>query len=333
MHVSFFFKIILVSILSFFCVTLLAQEQEKIPFFEKADQFHAKRFWVVTGVGAATYTGTMIGLNELWYKDFEKTSFQFYDDRGEWNDMDKAGHAFSAYNQSRLFFEGARWMGLKRRTSMWIGVGMGTLLQGSIEILDAHSAKWGFSVADIAYNTLGCGLFAGQELLWKEQRFIMKVSSSPINYSSDPILSVDGNDSSSLERYTNRLFGSSYPSSFLKDYNAQTIWLSGNIHAFTKNEHSKIPKWLNVAVGYGAGNLYGGFGNNWTEGDAIYKLSSEEFPRYRQFYLSLDIDLTRIKTKNRFLRTVFQVVNMIKIPAPTLEYNTLGQWKFHPVYF
>ena len=42
---------------------------------------------------------------------------------------------------------------------------------------------------------------------------------------------------------------------------------------------------------------------------------------YSQFYLSLDIDLVKIKTKSKFLKSVFSVINFIKIPAPTLEIN------------
>ena len=36
-----------------------------------------------------------------------------------------------------------------------------------------------------------------------------------------------------------------------------------------------------------------------------------EFERYRQFYLSLDIDLTRIQTHSRFLSSVFRLINFI----------------------
>ncbi|MFQ3306343.1 MAG: hypothetical protein ACI9K4_001412, partial [Polaribacter sp.] len=54
---------------------------------------------------------------------------------------------------------------------------------------------------------------------------------------------------------------------------------------------------------------------------------------YRQFYLSLDIDLTKVNTNSKFLKSVFSVINFIKIPSPTLEINTKGQLKFHYLYF
>jgi hypothetical protein len=54
---------------------------------------------------------------------------------------------------------------------------------------------------------------------------------------------------------------------------------------------------------------------------------------FRQFYLSLDVDLTKIKTNSYFLKTVFSVFNSVKIPAPTFEISTSGKSKFHLIYF
>ena len=58
-----------------------------------------------------------------------------------------------------------------------------------------------------------------------------------------------------------------------------------------------------------------------------------EYNRVRQYYLSLDIDLTRIKTKSEFLNILFNLVGFIKIPMPTLEYNKDDQFKFYLLYF
>ena len=54
---------------------------------------------------------------------------------------------------------------------------------------------------------------------------------------------------------------------------------------------------------------------------------------YRQFYLSLDLDLTKIETKSKLLQSIFSVVNFIKVPSPTLEINTKGNIKFHYMFF
>lgn len=333
MQLSNIYSYLLVLSLISCSIFATAQKMEKQSFFEPSDSFHQKRFWTVTGIGAATYTGTMLALNQAWYADYPKSKFHFFDDRGEWLNMDKAGHAFSAYNQSRVFYGSARWMGIQQNNAVWIGFGAGTILQASIELLDGFSEKWGFSVADIGYNTAGCLLFAGQEWIWQEQRLMMKVSSYRKPYSDAPIYATDGVGVSDLRTHADRLFGSSLPAIFLKDYNAQTIWLSANIHAFLPNQTTRFPKWLNIAVGYGVQNVFGGYYNNWRENNSIFQLDQEAYPRYRQVYLSFDIDLTKVKTKNGFVRTLLHLANMIKIPSPTLEFNTLGKVKFHPIYF
>ena len=76
----------------------------------------------------------------------------------------------------------------------------------------------------------------------------------------------------------------------LKDYNGQTYWLSANLHSFFKD--SKIPKWLNVAVGYGGEGMLSGM--KYIDNQLLI------VNRYRQFYLSLDVDLATIKTNSAF---------------------------------
>ncbi len=314
-----------------FALFLPAQEQASLRFFQPADSLHKARFWTATSIGAGVYSATMIGLNELWYADFERSAFHFFNDAGEWNDMDKAGHLFTAYFESRWVFQGARWTGINRSKAAWIGAAAGTVLQASIETLDGFSEKWGFSIPDIAFNTLGVTMFIGQEMLWQEQRITFKVSSTPTTYPRWVLRSLDGGHTDLLKRRADELFGSHYTASFLKDYNAMTIWASANLKAFAPQ--SRLPDWLNVAVGYGAHNLYGGFDNKWEWQGHDYRLSEQSHPRYRQFYLSPDIDLTRIKTNSPFLKTLFSLFNVLKIPAPALEINTLGKFKFHALYF
>jgi hypothetical protein len=114
--------------------------------------------------------------------------------------------------------------------------------------------------------------------------------------------------------------GSNLQENLLKDYNGQTYWLSVNPAAFM-NSAASFPKWLNIAIGYGAEGMIGGSVNpvlTDVDGNNIY------FDRYRQFYLSLDIDLTRIKTRSSFLKALFTTIGFIKIPAPALEFSRHG---------
>jgi hypothetical protein len=299
------------------------------------DSLHQGRFWLAIGGGTAIYSGASVILWESWYKGYELGGFRTFNDWGGWENHDKWGHVFTAYNEARWAYGGARWTGMKDRSAMWTGVGVSVLLQTTVEIMDGFSTNWGFSWYDVGANMIGSGLFLGQELLWEEQRIVVKVSSTTPRYPDLALLPTNGVDaSSSLDARSRQLFGDTYVQRFLKDYNAQTIWLSANPTAFLPQERSYWwPRWLNVAVGYGAQNMLGAHVNSWSEGEANYSLDPDQFPRYRQYYLSLDVDLTRIPTRSRVLKTVFGVLNFVKIPAPVLEYNSLGQWKGHLIYW
>lgn len=316
-----------------------AQSQDKLSFFEAADTLHKGRFWTCAATGVGIYGSVSVGLYYIWYKNYDQSKFHFFNDWGEWQQMDKIGHSHTAYNYSILIFKGARWTGIKRRKAMWTTVGISTLLQTTIETMDGFSEEWGFSMYDIGFNTAGIGLFAAQEMIWQEQRITLKVSNSPVNYPSDVVYSDDGFHSKTLAQRADDLYGATYAESFLKDYNAQTLWLSFNIQSFMKNKKTKFPKWLNVAVGYSGENMFEGHPDyRWEEdgedGNKIYySRDPAAFPRYRQYFLSLDIDLNRIPTKSPFLKTLFNFLNFLKIPAPALELNSLGNFKFHPAYF
>ena len=183
-------------------------------------------------------------------------------------------------------------------------LGLGFLT--AVEVLDGFSKEWGFSWTDMAANTVGTGLYIGQELLWKEQRIVLKYSFHRTKFA---------------KQRPNKL-GDGLSEEFLKDYNGQTYWLSANINSFLKTE--TIPNWLNFAFGYGAEGMLTGEAS-----DPLFLNQN----RRRQFYLSLDVDLTKIKTKSNVLKTIFDVFNVIKVPFPTLELNDNGRVKWYPVYF
>jgi hypothetical protein len=108
----------------------------------------------------------------------------------------------------------------------------------------------------------------------------------------------------------------------LKDYNAQAYWLSANLNAFFPG--SGLPRWLNISVGYGADGMFGGFENKWSD-NAGNEIDRSDIPRKRQFYLSPDIDFTKITTNKRWLRTVFTFLNAFKCPAPAISIDSHGK--------
>lgn len=324
-------KITFFSLLFFVISTTssFGQGTEKRSFFEIPDTLDKKRGLTVGITAAALYTGSIIGVNEFWYKGFPKSSFHTFNDWGEWENMDKYGHAFSAYAETKLFYNASRWTGLSNKTSAITAFAFSTLAQTSIEVLDGHSSNWGWSWHDVAFNTGGSLLFGIQQYIWSEQRIKMKFSYTPISYSAAPI-TVDNVSSSILDR-AEETFGTGPAERLLKDYNAQTIWLSANIKSIIANNNDKFPAWLNIAVGYGAENTLGGFGNGWFRNDA--RFTANDFERHRQLFLSLDIDLEKLPVRNKALKGVLKILNLIKIPSPTMEFNSIGQRNFHWIYF
>ena len=278
-------------------------------FFKPSDSLNLKRQNNVIISESVLAAGTLIGLNQLWYADYPRSDFHFINDNSEWLQMDKAGHAFSSYHLGRFGSEMLEWSGASTKKQLLYGAGIGFAFLTAVEALDGFSSQWGASAGDIIANASGTALYVSQELIWKEQRIIPKFSFHPTKYAD----------------LRPEILGSSFSEQILKDYNGQTYWLSANLHSFFK--YSKIPKWLNLALGYGADGMISGNEQNAT----FFSASNPQ--RYRQFYVSLDVDMTKIKTNSPFLKTVFSVLNTVKIPAPTIEFGRFNDVKCHFIYF
>ena len=255
---------------------------------------------------ASLATITLIGLDQLWYADYPRSKFKTINDSGEWLQMDKFGHVFSSYQLGKVGANALNWAGVRKKDQLIYGSTLGLGFLTAVEVMDGFSEEWGFSWTDMIANTAGTGLFVGQELLWQEQRITLKYSFHRTRFAK---LRPDK-------------LGNGFAEEFLKDYNGQTYWLSANVNSFLKTD--KIPNWLNLAIGYGADGMLTGEPN-----DPLHLNQN----RTRQYYLSLDIDLTRIKTNSNFLKTVFDVFNVIKVPFPAIELNSKGRVKLHYFYF
>jgi hypothetical protein len=284
--------------------------------------FNASRFYVSAGTGAALYGAASVGLYQIWYKEYERGPLKSFNDWPEWHQMDKAGHVFTAYMFNRYAFAGLRWAGLKRPTARYAALGVANLLQGTIEVFDGYSAEWGFSWSDMGANLAGSLVFTAQDALWQEQRILLKVSNDLRPHPDIPITNANG-ATSNLGDISRERFGDFPFERYLKDYNAQTTWASINPASFFPK--SKIPQWLNLAVGYGVENVYGAYSNTWRVGEEGFRYPEE---RYRQWYLSPDIYLSRIPTKKRWVRLTLGILDFIKIPAPALEYSR-GKFRGH----
>ena len=288
-----------------------------------AAELDRKRFRTGVAVGTGLYAGFSVGLYQAWYNEYGLGKFHVFNDWRGWEQMDKAGHVFTAYFFSRSAFAGLRWAGLKRPAARYAAFGVANLLQGTIEAMDGFSEEWGFSWGDMGANVAGSLVFSLQDALWHEQRILIKVSSD-LRPPPDVEVVNGAGQRSNLGTVSRDRFGSNPFERFLKDYNAQTIWLSVNPKAFAPR--SFLPDWLNIAVGYGAEDVYGALFNSWSDGGDRFRYRPE---RYRQWFLSPDLYLSRIPTRKRWVRVTLGILDFIKVPAPTLEYSKgrfRGRW-------
>lgn len=277
-------------------------------FLKSSDTLNINRQNTVIFSEAILASGALIGLNQLWYADYPRSKFHFINDNAEWLQMDKIGHFYSSYQMGRMGSEVLDWSGASKKKQLLYGAGLGFAFLTAVEILDGYSSEWGASTGDVIANTSGTALFVSQELLWKEQRITPKFSFHTTQFAA----------------YRPNVMGGNFTEQILKDYNGQTYWLSINLYSFAKS--SKIPKWLNLAIGYGANGMLSGYPQNTSE-----LLPKTE--RFRQFYLSFDVDLTKIKTNSPVLKTVFSIFNTLKVPAPTIEMTQFNHFKMHFIYF
>ncbi|WP_157514729.1 DUF2279 domain-containing protein [Mangrovimonas sp. TPBH4] len=295
-------------ILFCFAITATYAQTGIDQFLKPSDTLNLKRRNAVIITEASLATMALVGLDQLWYADYPRSKFHTLNDNQEWLQMDKLGHVFTSYQMGRLGANVLQWSGVSERDQLVYGGGLGFAFLTAVEVFDGFSEEWGFSWGDVIANASGTGLYIGQELLWKEQRMTLKYSFHQTHYA--PLRP--------------EILGDGFLEEVLKDYNGQTYWLSLNLHSFFKE--SKIPKWLNVAFGYGAeGMLFG------MENENIDEIAEKN--RRRQYFFSLDVDLTKINTNSHFLRTVFDVFNLIKIPFPTLEFTDKNCIKVHGIYF
>src|SRR5687768_16973398 len=85
------------------------------------DTFSIKKLRAVVISEAVLYAGAMVGLNELWYKDYPRSGFHFFNDNREWLQMDKAGHVATSYYVGYAGMAALKWAGVEKKKSIWYG--------------------------------------------------------------------------------------------------------------------------------------------------------------------------------------------------------------------
>jgi uncharacterized protein YfiM (DUF2279 family) len=294
-HISSFRFAVIFLLLATLTIESVAQASDTV-----VQTVNKKRLRTFVIASSATYVVSMVALNNLWYSNSPREPFHFFNDGDEWLQMDKVGHFYSAFQLSYIGSKSLQWANVPKRKSDFAGSLISFGILASIEVMDGFSSSYGASVYDLAANAAGSAFYVGQNLLWDEVRIYPKFSFQPTSFADE----------------RPDVLGENLAQQIFKDYNGQTYWLSVDMDKFCR-----FPKWLNLAVGYGATGMI----------SATNDYPSTHTPM-RQFYLGLDLDLTAIHTKSKALKTILFFANMIKVPFPTLEFSKDGT-KAYAFYF
>lgn len=303
------FIIYITIILYFLLFPLSSFTQDLGAAIEKRDTINHKKFNTFLFTSIAAYGVALAGLNEIWYKDKPRESFHFFNDNQEWKQLDKFGHLYNTYQISRFGVHTFNKIGLPEKKAYFWGSMLGVIILTPIEILDGFSSEYGASWGDVVANISGAGLVYGQYMLWNELRVHSKYSFRPTSYA--PLRP--------------EVLGDGFHEEIIKDYNGMTFWFSFDIAEFLPKEN-RFPKWLNIAVGYGAKDML--YAN-----DESNIASKHMLDPYRRYYMALDFDLSHIQSNSKVINTLLYAVNMIHLPAPAIEYNHKKGLIFHALQF
>ena len=250
------------------------------------------KFWAGTATLAVADIVSLVGLNALWYSDYDRSSFHFHNDWPNWQQQDKLGHAAAAWQIARLSSSFAEWAGLSKKSAAIYGFTATSIYQTQIELLDGFSAQWGASVGDAAFNFGGAFFGALEGVHPGPLAITMKYSyHKSDNY--DNTTSIWGNT--------------------VKDYDGISHWLVLRPDLLSPSLEW-WPAWLGLSVGHTADGL-------------VTAKSTTENPHERIWMVGLDFDFLRAwDIQNPWLRTAARTLSFIRIPAPALQLGRNVKW-------
>lgn len=238
-----------------------------------------------------TYLFGLAALSFLWYRQQSTSRFHFFDDNPEWQQMDKFGHAYTAFHLSRLVVYALQYAGLDHKTALQYGGWSGAVMMTPIEILDGFSEGYGASWGDEVANFVGAAFFIWQQKQWGEVRLMPKFTFSP----------------SPFAKLRPALLGKNIAEQWLKDYNGQTYWLAIPLPIEIGKDKITTP---NLLLGYGAGNMiYGRPEQNKAVG----------LEPYRKFYVALEMAAKPINIEPKFTNKLFSLLELLAFPIIKLR--------------
>lgn len=261
------------------------------------------------------YSALLYLSNLLWYQYENFSQFHWFDDWQEWKQMDKLGHLFSTFHLSSLICTMLGYLLKKktplppRRSLVLFSTLIGFFLLSSIEILDGFAPNYGASIYDLVANALGAVLFTLQKIYLSKFIVLPKFSFHFTKFATE----------------RPNVLGDNKLMQIFKDYNGQTYWYSLPFSSFFGEKH--LPKWVNyvhLAIGYSADEMI--FGR-------VYQNEAIGLFPFRRYFISLDLHLTAFSSKYALINSFIFLLNAIKFPLPTLEWNEQDGFVWHWIYF
>jgi hypothetical protein len=201
--------------------------------------------------------------------------------------VDKAGHFYTSYFYFNALYECMEWGGFDEQTKLLTSIAIPAFYALSIEINDGFT-MFSFSGYDLTANMAGIGYGVLQRQFPILQNFKFKWSYYP---SGTVTVTAKGK----------------FP--IASDYDGHIYWLSVDVHGLLPSHLKNYwPKFLNLAVGYGAKNV--SHQNTW-----LGEINSSG-PPARKFAVSLDYNLVSFNIEDDLLYTVRNIVDYFRFPAP-----------------
>ncbi|BDC99728.1 DUF2279 domain-containing protein [Persicobacter psychrovividus] len=250
------------------------------------------------------YVLMIAGLGLAWYGPQGVSSFHFFNDLDEWYGMDKLGHFFTCFQMVRwaeVLLKKGGWDRQKRQSVAYL---LGLLILLPVEVLDGFGRAYGFSVYDLLANAAGASFAYLQLRFWGKVKMFPRFSFFP----------------SAWAEHRPQLLGQHLGEQVLKDYNGQVYWMSYPVRYFINRK--SVPSWLMCSIGYQVeGMVYGRVHQNLEAG----------YKPYNSLLFSFDIDYAQLPLRR--LQRVKLVLELFKLPMPTLEVRENGHWQLYWVYF
>ncbi len=271
------------------------------------DSNNTKKKIINIGVPSAALI-SLVGINEIWYKNYPRSGFHFFDDFKEWNGMDKIGHACTSYQLNKVshtLFEKNNIKNPLLKSSLYT---FGYML--GVELLDGYSTEWGFSIYDVIGNGLGTLLYSFQEYKLKNQPFKFKFSSQETPYAS----------------CRPSILGENRLQQIFKDYNGQTYWITFNYNELW-NKKIKLFDYVDFAVGYSINGFTGGHNNPEIASCDCIISECNNLKRTSQFIFSMDLNASKIKKNHPIIGKFLLPFDIVKIPFPAFIINSSKNFK------